>query len=44
MYDPFYWYERDLDQEYLERLGEVQSTNDFIEAEMANECNNEERR
>lgn len=43
MYDPFYWYERDLDQEYLERLGEVQSTNDFVE-KMANECNDKERR
>lgn len=43
MYNPFYWCERDLDQEYLERFGEVQSVNDFVETEMANECNNERR-
>lgn len=44
MYDPFYWYERDLDQEYLKKFGEVQCTNDFIETEMINEFSDKERR
>lgn len=39
MYDPFYWYEQELDRDYLERFGEVQSTDEFIETEMANEYN-----
>lgn len=37
MYDPFQYYEADLDSEYLKELQETQTTSDFIEQQMIKE-------
>ena len=37
MYDPFRYYEAELDSEYLKELQEIQSISEFIEEQMIKE-------